>query len=355
TKLVPSLESIEKRKSFMQKVKRIFKTEWPSEPFKVYLFGSSCNKLATSTSDVDICISTESSKISDVRVLAKVLRKNGMCSVRCVFAKVQIVRFWDPALRLACDININNTVALHNTRMIKTFVDIDPRVQPLTMVIKYWASRRAVNDAGVGGTLSPYTWVNLLFSFLQRRSPPVLPVLHPSGPVWNARMADYESFVLSTQFDDDIAQLIGYGTRNTETLGRLLYEFFRTFAYDFDYRNAVVSLRHGRLLAKSEKDWDHGRFAGILCIEEPFDVRRNLGNSADIDSLDGIRGEFERAVRCLELDRSVETLCQAYYTNLPIYPKRQHQPRKQPRRRQPASAKTNLLEDGPKLSTGSSK
>ncbi len=74
---------------------------------------------------------------------------DGMERVICVStAKVPIVKIWDPELKLACDMNVNNTLALENTRMIKTYVQIDPRVRPLAMIIKHWTKRRIVNDAG---------------------------------------------------------------------------------------------------------------------------------------------------------------------------------------------------------------
>lgn len=64
-------------------------------------------------------------------------------------AKVPIVKIWDPDLQLACDINVNNPLALENTRMIKTYVLIDDRVRPLAMIIKHWTKRRILNDAGM--------------------------------------------------------------------------------------------------------------------------------------------------------------------------------------------------------------
>ena len=70
-------------------------------------------------------------------------------------AKVPIVKIWDPELRLACDMNVNNTLALENTRMIKTYVQIDERVRPLAMVVKHWTRERILNDAGMY-SLSPY-------------------------------------------------------------------------------------------------------------------------------------------------------------------------------------------------------
>ena len=72
-----------------------------------------------------------------------------MEKVVCVSsAKVPIVKIWDPELSLACDLNVNNTLALENTRMIRTYVDIDDRVRPLAMIIKHWTRQRIVNDAG---------------------------------------------------------------------------------------------------------------------------------------------------------------------------------------------------------------
>ena len=70
--------------------------------------------------------------------------------VVCVpWAKVPIVKFWDPELGLACDMNVNNTLALENTRMIKLYVQIDERVRPLAMIIKHWTKSRILNDAGM--------------------------------------------------------------------------------------------------------------------------------------------------------------------------------------------------------------
>ena len=74
---------------------------------------------------------------------------DGMDKVVCVpQAKVRIVKVWDPVLQLACDMNVNNTLALENTRMIKTYVQIDERVRPLAMIIKHWTKQRILNDAG---------------------------------------------------------------------------------------------------------------------------------------------------------------------------------------------------------------
>ena len=63
-------------------------------------------------------------------------------------AKVRIVKIWDPALELSCDMNVNNTSALENTRMINIYIQLDERVRPLAMIIKNWTKQRILNDAG---------------------------------------------------------------------------------------------------------------------------------------------------------------------------------------------------------------
>lgn len=75
-------------------------------------------------------------------------------------AKVPIVKILDPELNLACDMNVNNTLALENTRMIKTYVEIDPRIRPLAMIIKHWTKRRIVNDAGKIVSPSPTSFIS---------------------------------------------------------------------------------------------------------------------------------------------------------------------------------------------------
>jgi DNA polymerase sigma len=69
--------------------------------------------------------------------------------VACVPAKVPIVKIWDPEFKLAADLNVNNPLALENTRMIKLYVQSDDRVRPLVMIIKHWTKQRILNDAGM--------------------------------------------------------------------------------------------------------------------------------------------------------------------------------------------------------------
>lgn len=250
--------------------------------------------------------------------------------------------------------NVNSTLALQNTKMVKTYIAIDPRVRPLAMIIKHWTRQRALNDAcklysererrayqpgtdtddvAVGGTLSTYTWTCMIINFLQMREPPILPVLHQMD---HAKSPD--NVVVGghdTSFYSDVESLKGFGNRNQESLGGLLFAFFRRFAYEFDYETQVVSVRHGRYLSKTEKGWHQGLGKRLLCIEEPFNVQRNLGNSADDAAVYGLQREFRRAVHVLLETGSLDALCApysppTYYVYPPLMPYWWQQQQQQP-------------------------
>ena len=70
-----------------------------------------------------------------------------MQKVTCVHAKsVPIVKIWDPELQMACDLNVNNHVAIKNTALVRTYMEIDSRVRTLAMIIKFWTKQRIINE-----------------------------------------------------------------------------------------------------------------------------------------------------------------------------------------------------------------
>jgi len=143
-RLTPTAKVEENRQKLVVKLERIFNEEWPGNDIRVNLFGSSGNLLCSDDSDVDICITTPWKELEGVCIIADLLARKGMKKVVCISAaKVPIVKIWDPELGLACDMNVNNTLALENTRMVRTYVEIDPRVRPLAMIVKYWTRQRS--------------------------------------------------------------------------------------------------------------------------------------------------------------------------------------------------------------------
>ncbi|KAL8809017.1 MAG: hypothetical protein Q9200_003795 [Gallowayella weberi] len=307
-RILPTKDSDERRARFVEKLERILNEKWPGNDIRVHIFGSSGNMLCTNESDVDICITTPMKSLEKVCHLAAALAEHGMERVVCVnHAKVPIVKIWDPELQLACDMNVNNTLALENTRMIKTYVEIDERVRPLAMIIKYWTRKRILNDAALGGTLSSYTWICMILSFLQTRNPPVLPCLQ-KRPHQRLLGSDGKP----SSFADDLSTLRGFGQKNKETLGELLFHFFRRYAYEVDYEKSVVSVREGTLISKEAKKW-HLMQNNRLCVEEPFNTERNLGNTADDISFRGLHLEIRRAFALVSEARLAECTEQYEY------------------------------------------
>ncbi|OOQ89101.1 PAP/25A associated domain family [Penicillium brasilianum] len=291
-RLLPSAESDDRRRQLVRKLEKLFNEQWPGHEIKANVFGSSGNKLCSSDSDVDICITTNFKDLEHVCLLAEVLARHGMERVVCVsHAKVPIVKIWDPELKLACDMNVNNTLALENTRMIRTYVEVDERVRPLAMCVKHWTKRRILNDAALGGTLSSYTWICLIINFLQTRNPPVLPSLQARP---HKKRATPDGLVYS--FDDDLESLTQFGRKNKQTVGQLLFEFFRYYGHEIDYEKNVISVREGKLVSKEGKGW-HLSVNNRLCVEEPFNTSRNLGNTADDTSFRGLHMELRRAFK----------------------------------------------------------
>lgn len=129
----------------------------------------------------------------------------------------------------------------------------------------------------------------MILNFLQTRNPPVLPCLHKRP---HQKLMDSEGNLSS--FADDISSLRGLGTQNNETLGELLFHFFRRHAHEIDYEKNVLSVRDGQLISKEAKKW-HLMQNNRLCVEEPFNTERNLGNTADDISFRGVHLELRRA------------------------------------------------------------
>ncbi|KAI9676159.1 MAG: hypothetical protein M1817_000904 [Caeruleum heppii] len=306
-RLIPASESERRRAMFVQKLERLLNDQWPGHEIRARVFGSSGNLLCTSDSDVDICITTPMKRLEKVCLLANALAEHGMERVVCVStAKVPIVKIWDPELEIACDMNVNNTLALENTRMIKLYVQIDERVRSLAMILKYWTKRRILNDAALGGTLSSYTWICMIINFLQTRDPPVLPALHQRPHQKRGATSGDES-----SFADDLDSLRGFGAANKETLGELLFHFFRYYGHEVDYETQVVSVRQGKLISKEEKGW-HLMQNNRLCVEEPFNIGRNLGNTADDTSVRGLHMELRRAFTLIADQVNLAACCEQY-------------------------------------------
>lgn len=152
-----------------------------------------------------------------------------------------------------------------------------------------------------GGTLSSYTWTLLVIHFLQTRSIPVLPVLAINDQDGKPRQS----------FAGDLQKYRGFGESNKESLAELFFYFFRRYGHEIDYESAVMSVRHGKILTKKEKNW-HLMTNNRLCVEEPFNTDRNLGNTADDTAVRGLHLELRQAFSRVAEGKHLDSVCEQY-------------------------------------------
>ena len=196
-----------------------------------------------------------------------------------------------------CDINVNNSVGIRNTRLLRAYSKVDARVRLLVLAVKRWAKARGINDAS-HGTLSSYSLVLMCVHFLQYGCvPPVvqsLQKLYPSCFEPGCEVLDQE--------DPTVKIIPCNNSENTESAGRLFEGFLRYFGATFRWDEEVMSVRLGGVLMKK----DHGEFIGkFICIEEPFNLSNTARAVHEMPQFELIKEEFGRASDMLKERRSL--------------------------------------------------
>ncbi|EQC26676.1 hypothetical protein SDRG_15514 [Saprolegnia diclina VS20] len=308
------------------------------------VFGSSNNFFGTKDSDMDMCLvlptGVELSPIQKQEMLKALVEKLDPelftdIDTGRLTARIPIVMFKDATSGIDCDICVENALALRNTRLLRTYALADPRVRILAYFVKYWVKTREMNNAAQG-TLSSYGYLLLLIHYLQRTSPPVLPVLQTLPPQWQGEIwcrcyrdetetttdpsatcpyrpcmlksrdqadgprlphvafGDAETYFFDPVHDEHWHALRSFGAWNRSSVGSLLLGFFKYYGdVGFDYAHHVVSVRMGRTLLKAEKpQWkQHHR----LAIEDPFELDYDVAHVVKGARFKYVRQQLARA------------------------------------------------------------
>ncbi|KAJ3332149.1 hypothetical protein HDU76_001136 [Blyttiomyces sp. JEL0837] len=164
------------RQRFLQKMQRVLDVTFGDCGAQARLFGSSSNGLGNAASDVDITIMIPNGQdptthiCSNMLLMTKNLRFAGMQDVVPVLhAKVPICKFHDPEFNLSCDVNVGNMLGVENSRLVWTYLQMDPRLLGVILLVKHWARQRNINDPASGGTPSSYAYVLMVICFFQER------------------------------------------------------------------------------------------------------------------------------------------------------------------------------------------
>ena len=241
----------------------------------LFVTGSTFNGYGSAGCDMDMCIFPQGPAMNDKHWLSEVrsiLRKQCRHFIRgnveLVPAKVPILKFYDSHGRLEVDLSCNNPTAARNTHLLHCYSQLDFRVRPLVLAVKWWAKENGINEARFQ-TLSSYTLSLMVIHFLQCEvSPPVLPCLQKSHPlIFNSK-----SDIYSLPYD-----VPEYFSENKDSVGQLFVKFFQYWT-QFDTREDVASVRTGEVLRAGDcerfarlQKLSPGQWSARLLVEEPFE------------------------------------------------------------------------------------
>ncbi|KAF0981990.1 hypothetical protein FDP41_011851 [Naegleria fowleri] len=353
TELKPSEEEKLAKKELVEEVSKIISTLFSqnqntaelNEP-KIYTYGSYASDLSLKgASDIDMCVSfegleniQENNKLQG-RILEMIrkemdgkskndstlfphLKSQNQEVVRS--SRVPILKIHDSKRNLDCDLCVATYMGVVNTRMISTYLMVDPkmlthygatndtymldRVKMLIYIIKRWAKRRHINDPPAG-SLSSYSYVLLTLQFLQTIE--VLPSLQQLAEDDNVSIEDISKphtiNAYNTKYFKNLEKLPSlWKAMDVEkvskyTLGHLVYMFFEFYAKKFNFDTHSVSLRNGSPIPK-KKVSPNSQI--IISIEDPFEIR-DLGSVVSNEMGPVIVSEFRRTFEILSSGGSI--------------------------------------------------
>ncbi|XP_068594468.1 poly(A) RNA polymerase GLD2 [Brachionichthys hirsutus] len=268
---------------------------------RLYLTGSTMNELGCRSSDADLCLVIRGTKRYDSIQILSLLQGllNSLSYIgrnQLIRAKVPILRFNEKGSDLEFDLNINNTVGIRNTFLLRSYAHADERVRPMIVVVKKWARHSHINDASKG-TLSSYALVLMMLHYLQTVREPVLPSLQRDYP------GCFDPDMDIDMVPDGSKNIPSYNSRNQSSLGELLLGFLRYYAVHFRWNEQVISVREGKVLPKNNYfEWRNK----YICVEEPFE-RNNVARAVhEKIKFDAIKAKFHESFRILQLGRDLD-------------------------------------------------
>ena len=236
----------------------------------VYIVGSTMTGLGSKAADLDLtCIPEPGTAperqvtIRQMKTISRELRRQKSIKIICsIYAKVPLIPMKVDGISV--DLVFNNTISIWNSFYLNVLARTDKRFPELQIVIKKWAKKIKLIDSRNNG-LNSYSISLLTASFLQTRSPPVLP-----------KWSDFPDKIKN--LGQDQYHLLPYGERveigrsqNDSSLSSLMNEFFK-FWSTFHFESKSISVREGSILEREQS-------AAKVYIEEPFDSKNNAART----------------------------------------------------------------------------
>lgn len=207
-------------------------------------------------------------------------------------ARTPLIKVIHVATNIQMDINVSNPLGVFNSEFLRFALSFDPRIKPLAICIKYWARIHHLSGTNL---MSNYCLVNLLLFYLMNIRDPLFP---PVG-ILQQRVPEYYIGPWNLGFDAHFANT----TACMSSLIELLEGFFHYYA-EFSFENVILSIYSGKSYGRKifeessglieEADRYHiaqRRFAlqpltitTPICIQDPFELNCNIGNSINANT-----------------------------------------------------------------------
>lgn len=256
---------------------------------ELHLFGSSVNGFGLKDSNVNIDLAVPQG-ISPSRILLNTYekikeREDKYINVWKDFtAAVPKITFLDRSTNLTCEITLNNELSGKTSRLFAQYAYCDEKVRKLGIIFRYWAKICEIDQQHIC-SLPSYCYPLMVIFFLQQHNPPVIPVLHD--------LVDFDVNTMS------INMRSYWKRQNNESIAKLWMEMLKFYGTEFQYKQHVISICQLKSLLCSEKKWT----TRMMCIEDPFHNKRNIGRSIANQQwfhyiVECIRSTYEYFITC---------------------------------------------------------
>lgn len=223
-------------------------------------------------------------------------------------ARVPVLKLQHKASGIDIDLieGSTNRMGLLNTQLLRDYASADPRVRPLMLAVKRWASARCVSVSS-NGTLSTYCWMLMVVFFLQvtvtEKDPdsasPALKLKQLCGTDYtDSRLK--ETYKLREQSSltriytgiQEQTHDSPSPTPENEDLGRLLVRFFafygteaedsfRTFENIAVLRENIKQRKIGANSAEKDRNWQRARARSASLTDEAISRSRAESNATE--------------------------------------------------------------------------
>ena len=308
-----------RRDGLIHHLQKIFSTRFKGSNLQA--FGSSQTGLNLRNGDVDLCLIIDSKDVKKIlKRMRGILNDQGMEDIITIpRARIPIVKFRDPRSGFEVDIAINNSLALHNTKLLKAYSESDPRIRNLILIVKHWALQRAICDA-YEGTFSSYSWTLMAIAHMQMIEPHLAPNLQLSEQREEVKIG-------KIVYDITVSEQITPGDSKCTT-GELLASFFERFANGWNWGEDVISIANGGSISRKEKGWKATAPSAIevieaadegldlhmghhhLSMEDPFDKEHDVCRVVRPEGELAIRDELLRAARMISEGKPFTEICE---------------------------------------------